>query len=85
MTNKYKYRGLILTVTELMPFCAVEKKTLISRLNGGWDVEKAVTTKLGSYSNMGTKRSVNAGINAHNKKAKKISVFAQCSRRCNAK
>lgn len=84
-TRIHLYKDKLMTLSELMPFCVVEKKTLKARLKRGWEVEAALTKPLGEFQGVGTKRAVNSEINKHNKKTKKFKIFAQCTRRCNAK
>lgn len=70
------YKGELMSISELMPFCVVEKKLLMSRLNRGWSAENATSKPKGEWQDEATKRSVDANIAKGRRK--KIYLFARC-------
>jgi len=87
----YEYKGEFMTLAEITPFCNVSLDAFRMRVRAGMDVETALTKKSArvNRSAVPTKCSIDAEINANNKKIKEkrkeVGMFAQCVARARTK
>ena len=83
-TVKYKYKGEMLTLAQLMPYSSVHRDTLYQRLRAGWDIDEALTKKVHHIKDPVSVGAVNRELSRSRKKIK-LTVFAQCTSRRNSK
>ena len=85
---KFKYKGELMAISDLMRYSLVNEKVLRDRLTRlNWPAGKALTekTKRQINGNIPSAASVSANESRRLRKAKKFKMFAQCSGRCNPK
>ena len=90
--RKFKYKGELLTLTELMEFSSVRRSVLSDRLiKLGWGIDRALNaaTSVQVSKGLSSKHTVDAEISREERKVKdkikEVGMFATCSARCNAK